>query len=196
MKKWEKFSKEDLERLVNESQSYNQLGQQMGYSSNGGRATQAAKEVIEIYQFDISHFKGQSWNKNNFDYKRFKYGNNIKSAKMLLALIHLRGHHCEQCGLAFWLDKPITLEVHHLDGDHLNTELDNLILLCPNCHSYTDSWRKPKEKTIIEECDFVNALQTKPNIRQALLSLGLSAKGANYERARTLIHKYNIQHLL
>ena len=196
MKKWEKFSKEELERMVCESYSYNQLGQRMGYSSRGGAANKAAKEVIDFYQFNISHFKGQGWNKNNFDYSRFKYGNNIKSGTMVAALIALRGSRCEKCGLSNWLDLPITLEAHHIDGDHINTALDNLILLCPNCHSQTDSWRKPKAKIVVKEEDFIIALQQKPNIRQALLSLGLSAKGANYERARELIHKHNIQHLL
>ena len=154
--------------------------------------------LIDAMLCHVKDFKqtGEFTNKDNFDYSRFKYGNNIKSATMIDALIALRGRKCEKCGLSTWLNLPITLEAHHIDGDHINTELNNLILLCPNCHSQTDSWRKPKVKTIIEENDFVIALQQKPNIRQALLSLGLSAKGANYERARELIHKHNIQHLL
>jgi 5-methylcytosine-specific restriction endonuclease McrA len=49
------------------------------------------------------------------------------------------------------LGQPINLEVHHIDGDRTNNSLENLQLLCPNCHSYTTNFRKPKNKTIIPE---------------------------------------------
>lgn len=40
-------------------------------------------------------------------------------------------------------EKPI-LELHHIDGNHLNNTLDNCILLCPNCHSLTDNYKYKK----------------------------------------------------
>lgn len=91
------------------------------------------------------------------------------------------------------------MEVHHKDGDHLNNQLENLELLCPNCHALTENWRgrnilKPHNKAISEE-KFVQALQENNSVRQALLSLGLSGAGGNYERAYQLINKYNIAHL-
>ena len=197
MKKWENFSKEELEQFVKDSTSYAQVCEKIGYK--GGSGPKAVKDMIELYQFDISHFKGMGWNKNNFNYERFCYGNNIKPADAIDAIVYLRGHHCERCGLEQWFDEPIPLEVHHKDGDRLNNELDNLQLLCPNCHSLTDNWRgrnisTGKEK--IPEEQYVQALRDSPNIRQALLKLGLTAKGQNYVRARELIIKYNITHLL
>jgi len=42
---------------------------------------------------------------------------------------------CEICGLEEWNGKPIPLELHHIDGNHYNNELDNLQILCPNCHA-------------------------------------------------------------
>lgn len=197
MKKWEKFSKEELEQFVKESYSYAQVCEKIGYS--GGSGFRAVKEMIELYGFDNSHFKGQAWNKGDFNYERFTFGKVIKTIDAIKALVALRGHRCERCQNTEWLDQPITLELHHLDGDKLNNEMSNLVLLCPNCHSYTDNWRgkninSGKEK--VQEQDYVEALKTSPNIRQALLKLGLTAKGANYARARELIIKYNITHLL
>ena len=55
-------------------------------------------------------------------------------------LIVLRGHKCEHCGLNSWNDLPIALQVHHKDGDNLNNLLDNLELLCPNCHAQTENY--------------------------------------------------------
>ena len=200
MKKWEKFSQEELELFVKESYSYAQLAEKCGYCKTSGSAIQYTKEMIQERNLDISHFTGQAHNKNEFDYSRFKYGNNIKAAQAIDAISYLRGWHCECCGLSEWLNQPITLEVHHKDGDRLNNVLENLELLCPNCHSYTENWRgknidKKITQTVSEE-DFVSALQKSPNIRQALLSLGLAAKGGNYSRAHELIVKYQIIHLL
>ena len=50
-------------------------------------------------------------------------------------------HKCEKCNNVLWLGNPIPLEVHHKDGDKNNNELDNLELLCPNCHAQTDTYR-------------------------------------------------------
>lgn len=48
---------------------------------------------------------------------------------------------CYCCNLSEWLGQPIPLELHHIDGNHLNNNKNNLILLCPNCHALTDNYR-------------------------------------------------------
>lgn len=53
---------------------------------------------------------------------------------------------CENCGCSDWLGKPINLELHHVDGNRQNHELKNLRLLCPNCHSQTDTYRAKNKK--------------------------------------------------
>lgn len=50
-------------------------------------------------------------------------------------------YRCECCNLTEWLNKPIPLELHHLDGNRNNNTLNNYQLLCPNCHAQTDSYR-------------------------------------------------------
>lgn len=44
---------------------------------------------------------------------------------------------CEQCGLSEWRGNKIPLELHHKDGNRFNNNLDNLEIVCPNCHSLT-----------------------------------------------------------
>ena len=41
---------------------------------------------------------------------------------------------------------PIMLELHHIDGNHNNNKLENLQMLCPNCHSITDNFKSKKMK--------------------------------------------------
>ena len=47
---------------------------------------------------------------------------------------------CERCGLTEWGGEPITLELHHVNGDPLDNRLEHLALLCPNCHSQTENF--------------------------------------------------------
>jgi len=53
----------------------------------------------------------------------------------------LKEHKCECCGLTEWMGQPIPLELHHENGDQTNVAIENLRLLCPNCHSFTDNYR-------------------------------------------------------
>lgn len=50
-------------------------------------------------------------------------------------------HKCNNCELTDWLGNPIPLELEHIDGNSSNNKLENLELLCPNCHSLTDTYR-------------------------------------------------------
>lgn len=201
MKKWEKFSKEEIEQFVKDSKSYAELARKIGYKNAGknGSAYRAVHQMIDVLNLDVSHFIGQGWNKDNFDYSRFVYGRKIKSADALKAIAALRGYRCENCGLEKWQDKQIPLEVHHIDGDELNSDLNNLQILCPNCHALTDNYKgKNINSGVVSVSDerLVRALNEYPNIRQALISVGLTGKGGNYIRANELIQKYQIKKYL
>ena len=47
---------------------------------------------------------------------------------------------CSCCGINEWNEKPISLQIDHIDGDTSNNLIENLRYLCPNCHSQTDTW--------------------------------------------------------
>ena len=199
MKKWERFTQEEIRQFVKDSKSYVQLAEKIGYDSSAinGSAYRIIHQMINELELDTTHFTGQGWKKDQFDYSRFCYGKSIRPAHMLSAIAALRGYKCENCGLSEWMGEKIALEVHHKDGDSLNNELSNLQLLCPNCHSLTNNWRgrgigKKKQEPIDEQL-FASALQTSTSIRQALLKLGLTAKGGNYDTAKKIMQKYHIQ---
>ena len=103
---------------------------------------------------------------------------------------------CNKCGIKKWNGELITFELEHKDGNNQNNSRENLELLCPNCHSQTKTWRGRKlrkNRVRITDSDFVKALTENNNIRQALLSLGLAAKGDNYYRAHRIIDEYEIE---
>lgn len=55
-------------------------------------------------------------------------------------IIATKGYSCECCGISEWQGKEIGLQLDHIDGNADNNHEDNLRLLCPNCHSQTDTF--------------------------------------------------------
>lgn len=52
----------------------------------------------------------------------------------------LKMRRCESCGLAEWQGEPIPLALHHVNGDRHDNRLENLQILCANCHGLTETW--------------------------------------------------------
>ena len=67
----------------------------------------------------------------------YSQGANVKSYRLKEKLVRdgLKEDKCEICGVSLWNGVKLPLELHHKDGNHYNNNLDNLQILCPNCHS-------------------------------------------------------------
>ena len=67
------------------------------------------------------------------------YGKKYTSSRLRKRLIDegYKKNICEGCGINEWMGEILSLELHHKDGNHLNNHLENLSILCPNCHSLT-----------------------------------------------------------
>lgn len=57
----------------------------------------------------------------------------------------IKENKCECCGLSEWMGRPIPLELHHKDFDHYNNTLDNLQILCSNCHMQAHNYCNTKK---------------------------------------------------
>lgn len=187
------MSKEDIRQIIETSNSYAQVARKMGYGDViSGAVYRTIHKIIDELELDISHFSGQSWSKNKVDISKYKYGTPLNSGQALRDLSILRSRRCEQCGLTKWNEQEIPLEVHHKDGNYLNSELSNLVLLCRNCHALTENFGSKNRRKKVDDETLIEALRTTNNVRQALIKVGLTAKGENYNRCYDLIHKYNI----
>lgn len=66
-----------------------------------------------------------------------------QTRKLRIRLLHegYKANQCEVCKLSNWFGREIIIELHHIDGNPQNHSLNNLQMLCPNCHSQTDNFR-------------------------------------------------------
>ena len=194
--KWRNFSEEYIRTIVKESTSDRQVALKLGYKEKSGGASYSLHRMYDELNIDTSHFKKQGWSKDLIDLKSFNLNTYKQNGKTLREpLVKIRGRKCEMCGTTKWLGQLINLEVHHINGDRSDNRLENLSLLCPNCHSYLPTFANKNGKRQKTDEEFVSALNDSKSIRSALKKLDLTPKGANYERAYDLIYKYDIEHL-
>ena len=72
---------------------------------------------------------------------------NPKSYILIRLLEKERGYRkCEVCQNTEWNSKPIPLEIHHIDGNHNNKSISNILMVCPNCHAQTDNYKSKNMK--------------------------------------------------
>lgn len=140
--KQNKHTKELLEPIVLSSNSYAECLRKLGLKVAGGNY-KLLQRNIDKFKIDCSHMLHQAINQG-VEFKTFD--DLISNDAIKSRLVKERGHKCEVCNLTEWLNKPICLELEHIDGNNRNNKRLNLKLICPNCHSQTPTWRNRKRK--------------------------------------------------
>ena len=140
-----KWTKDNLISAARSSFSYRQILKKLGLVEAGGNYEQIKKYINE-FGIDISHFRGKGWNKGLKGIgkprvsleKILTKGNSFQSFKLKKRLFNqnIKRQECEECGWAQKrVDGSIPLELDHINGDRHDNRLENLRILCPNCHS-------------------------------------------------------------
>lgn len=79
---------------------------------------------------------------------RFDAGGAIDVATLKFYVTERDGYKCAECGIVDWQNKPLSMDIDHIDGDSTNNNPENLRILCPNCHRQTDSWGNKKSRPV------------------------------------------------
>ena len=150
------ISNEDFIKYVNESDTYSVLLRKCGYTNLGNRRT--VNKRIMLLNLSILHFikyttpKKEKISSLDVFIENSKYNNNTSIKKRLYTEFNWE-YKCKECGINEYNNKPISLELDHINGNNTDNRIENLRLLCPNCHSQTPTFRsKNIKKPKLNKC--------------------------------------------
>jgi 5-methylcytosine-specific restriction endonuclease McrA len=157
------YTIEQLKEAVKNSLSLSETCRQLGVKPVGGNFKTILLKIKQN-NIDISHFTGKAWNvgtrfrkivkEYKLEHILIKDSPYKTPSKLKKRLINegLKKQECEICKNTMWLDQEIKLEIHHINGINTDNRLENLQILCPNCHSFTDNFRgKNIKKSALSE---------------------------------------------
>lgn len=159
MKKYN-WDETELKKIVSESYSYSEVLRKLNIPVSGNNSI-TLKRKIEEYGISTNHF--------TFRPKQIKQkqpvevylseNTHVATTKLKNKLIKsgLKENRCEICGINSWLGKRLICQLHHINGNNTDNRLENLQILCPNCHSQTDNYcgqanAQIKEKRYCQDC--------------------------------------------
>lgn len=154
----------------------------------------------ECNKNDIKHDHFIGTNKRDINnYFNNKYDISSHQLKLLLFENFIKEPKCECCGIIEWQGKPAPLELHHKDGNGKNNSLDNLQILCCNCHASTENYRsknkKYKEKPSISDNEVVSLIQESYTKREVILKAKLRGFKLSYPKIDRIILQNNVSFL-
>lgn len=115
--------------------------------------------------------------------------------KQQLVGLNYKKDECELCGQGpEYNGQFLNLQLDHINGTHSDNSLDNLRILCPNCHTQTPTYCVSKSTIAKTNEEYIEAIKNSKNARQALISLGLTPKGGNYDRINYIKKEYNLEY--
>lgn len=147
------WSDDQLVNAVAESFSYSQVITALGLKAGGGTYDHL-KDTIQRLGLSTSHFTGQLWSKGKtlpvrYSHHKLQLEDVLISGEIRMSSHALKKrlikegifeHRCDLCGITEWMGNPCPIELDHINGDRKDNRLQNLRVVCPNCHAQTDTY--------------------------------------------------------
>jgi hypothetical protein len=147
------WSASDLAVAARESESISEVSRRLGYTPNGGVHRMIAGHISTM-ELDTSHFTGSGWARGRLlprkstpleavlvERSTYRTSSNLRRRLIAAGLLAAE---CSECRLVRWRGKSLPLHLDHINGDHTDNRLENLRILCPNCHAITPTWCRRK----------------------------------------------------
>lgn len=143
----------DVLQSISDCSSVDMAIERLGLKKHGGHK-ELRRKIKEVL-ISSGSYKGQAHRKGRpylrvSDEDFFCKTTLKRSSTAVRDALFKRGYKekkCESCGGVEWLGGKMPLEVHHIDGDKQNNEIVNLSILCPNCHTLTDTYKIKNKAT-------------------------------------------------
>lgn len=151
MPKQRKYTDDDIKNAVASSRSYAQVLAKIGLKPAGGNY-KVLQTRLKTLSVSTDHFRGCGWNCGK-DFKSPKKSTPLEKIlvknssytqtyklKRRLFDAGLKKNVCELCGISEWQHKPLAMHLDHINGENSDNRLENLRILCPNCHAQTPTY--------------------------------------------------------
>jgi Zn finger protein HypA/HybF involved in hydrogenase expression len=148
-----RYTRDILEPIIKESMNWADVCRTLNITTSTGVQSHVKKRAIE-FGIDFSHFTGFHWSRGKKfplkypieDYLTNKRFIGSHKLKLLLFEYKIKEKKCERCGLTEWLGEEVVFELDHINGNHEDNRIDNIMIMCPNCHR--NKTRKQKKQRI------------------------------------------------